>query len=124
VVARLRKIVSDNVLFKHLSSGQITEVVDAMNEVNYEVGSVIMREGDSGDHMYIIDHGELEVLYSDEVVAVLTDGKSFGEQSLMYNCPRTATIRVRSHLLPSELLLNAMTGQNDFILVGYGSPHI
>ena len=44
--------------------------------------------------MYVVDKGDLDVLYSNEVVATLGPGSAFGEIALMYNCPRTATIRV------------------------------
>jgi CRP-like cAMP-binding protein len=50
--------------------------------------------------MYVIEDGEFEVLYSGEVVGLLKSGKAFGETALMYNCPRTATIRCKT---PSKL---------------------
>lgn len=43
--------------------------------------------------MFLVDAGLLEVLYGENVVAKLSAGKIFGEISLMYNCPRTATVR-------------------------------
>ena len=46
------------------------------------------------NHMFVVDEGELEVLYGDEVVATLSNGSAFGEIALMYGCPRTATIKV------------------------------
>lgn len=83
-------------LFKHLESARILDVVNAMWEVSYGPGTVVIRQGDDGDNMYVIENGELDVLYSGEIVGTLGPGRAFGETALMYNCPRTATIRSQS----------------------------
>lgn len=44
--------------------------------------------------MFVIHEGECEVYYTNERVAELKPGASFGEIALMYACPRTATIKV------------------------------
>jgi CRP-like cAMP-binding protein len=44
--------------------------------------------------MFLIDEGAVDVYYGQDHVASLKEGKAFGEISLMYNCPRTATVKV------------------------------
>jgi cAMP-dependent protein kinase regulator len=89
----IRNAVRHNVLFKHLNAEQLEEIVNAMWEVTYNPGDIVIKQNDDGDNMYIVSKGELDVLYSGEVVATIGPGKAFGEIALMYNCPRTATVR-------------------------------
>eukprot|EP01123_Difflugia_compressa_P010465 TRINITY_DN3836_c0_g1_i1.p1 TRINITY_DN3836_c0_g1~~TRINITY_DN3836_c0_g1_i1.p1 ORF type:complete len:525 (-),score=71.76 TRINITY_DN3836_c0_g1_i1:319-1698(-) len=98
VKKRIRTTVQGNCLFKHLDDEELDEVVDAMDEVQYAPHSVVIKQGAFADenHMYLINKGELEVLYGDEVVATLTGGCAFGEIALMYGCARTATVRTRT----------------------------
>jgi cAMP-dependent protein kinase regulator len=93
---QLTTVVKENVLFKHLEHARVLDVVNAMWEVAFGPEMVVIRQGDDGDNMYVIEEGELDVLYSGEVVSTLGAGKVFGETALMYNCPRTATIRAKT----------------------------
>lgn len=67
-----------------------------MWEVTFKKDEIVMKQGDDGDCLYVVDRGELDVLYSGEKVASLGPGRAFGEIALMYNCPRTATIIART----------------------------
>jgi CRP-like cAMP-binding protein len=64
----------------------------------YLLGEVIIRQGDTGNELYIIQSGEVVVLlgrdeFSVAELARLGPGKFFGEMSLMTGERRTATIR-------------------------------
>lgn len=58
-------------------------------------GKVILTEGDSGDKMYFLNRGEVEVLVGAEgkKVATLQSGSIFGEMALLGEPKRTATVR-------------------------------
>jgi zinc transporter ZupT len=66
-----------------------------------KAGEILFTVGDSGDALYIIEHGKVEVLTnglrgaeaSGNAIAVLGAGHAFGEMSLLGGGPRTATIR-------------------------------
>lgn len=96
----LAKTLKENALLQHLEKERILDIARAMWDVQVLPGNVVIRQGDDGDNMYVIEDGEFEVLYSDEVVAKLGRGRSFGEHALMYNCPRNATVRA---IIPSRL---------------------
>ena len=51
--------------------------------------------------MFFVNRGAVEVVSEDGsvVFATMTEGKFFGEISLVFSCPRTASIR--SHILNS-----------------------
>lgn len=58
----------------------------------------LFHEGDSGDKFYIVVRGTLEVLKlsiggATRRVEVLQDGDVFGEQALLMNAPRSASVR-------------------------------
>jgi CRP/FNR family transcriptional regulator, cyclic AMP receptor protein len=66
-------------------------------EHSYEHGEVIVREGDEGSEMFIIQEGEVEVSRemggASVVLATLGRGEFFGEMSLLESEPRSATVR-------------------------------
>ena len=63
----------------------------------YRDGEPIVRQGDAGNAMYVIQEGEVEVvrlLDGNSVrLAVLSQGDIFGELSLFGNDKRSATVR-------------------------------
>jgi CRP/FNR family cyclic AMP-dependent transcriptional regulator len=63
----------------------------------YKGGNAIVRQGDAGSCMYVIQDGEVEVVRSDNGntvrLAVLGRGDFFGEISLFGNEKRSATVR-------------------------------
>ena len=65
----------------------------------YEDGEVIVRQGDTGDCMFVIQHGEVEVVHAangqESVVAVLGAGECFGEMAIFERETRSATVRAR-----------------------------
>ena len=73
----------------------------------YEAGQTIIRQGDIGRTMYLIQSGEAEVVREEpggeKVLGVLTAGDHFGEIAVFQNVWRTATVRARSRLEVMEL---------------------
>ena len=63
----------------------------------YRDGEVIVRQGETGDCMYVIQKGKAEVLQEKEGkevrLAVLEDGDVFGEMALFEREARSATVR-------------------------------
>ncbi len=63
----------------------------------YEDGEVIVRQGEAGQSMYVIQQGEVQVSREtsgkDIPIAVLTEGGFFGEMSLFEKDVRSSTVR-------------------------------
>ncbi|CAF2750866.1 unnamed protein product [Rotaria sp. Silwood2] len=97
---RLKDAVCHNLLFRTLEAKQIDQILDAMWEKHVNQGECIIRQGDDGDHFYVIDKGTYEVYVShveDSKGQAIKIGEynqtgSFGELALMYNQPRSATV--------------------------------
>jgi CRP/FNR family cyclic AMP-dependent transcriptional regulator len=62
----------------------------------YAPGTVVFREGDAGDEMYVIQRGKVRVSkdFSGKahVIAVLEKGEFFGEMAIVSRLRRTATV--------------------------------
>ena len=54
-------------------------------------GDFLFREGDSGDKMYVLLEGEIEILLGDFVLETVGPGSLIGEMALIHDNPRTAT---------------------------------
>lgn len=51
----------DNDFMKHLDSVQINEIVECMYPVEYAAGSLIIKEGDVGSIVYVMEGKFFEV---------------------------------------------------------------
>ena len=61
---------------------------------NVPAGTLIIHEGGTSGHLYVLIEGRLEVVKGDTVVATLTDpGAVLGEMSVLLDQPHTATVR-------------------------------
>jgi CRP/FNR family cyclic AMP-dependent transcriptional regulator len=93
------------------------------HEVQAPRGTVIFRQGDPGDSMFVIERGRVRIVFSFEgppaEVTVLEPGDFFGELSLLSGAARTATAEV---IEDAELLVIrhetfAMMMQDDLEIV-------
>lgn len=103
-------------LFNSLDDYQLAMVARKFEPVLYEPDTVICAEGDPGDFFYIIAKGQVAVSLKvgniESPLDVLIEGDFFGEESLLYNQPRAATVRA---ITPS-LLLRIGKGEFDVLL--------
>jgi CRP-like cAMP-binding protein len=68
----------------------------------YKAGEMIVRQGDMGDCMYVIQSGEAEVVFENSgqeiKLAVLKETDVFGEMAIFERAPRSATVRALSEV--------------------------
>eukprot|EP00434_Breviolum_minutum_P025816 symbB.v1.2.022821.t1/scaffold2042.1/size196763/4 len=84
-------------LFQRLPEDQHHLLASACDEVLYQ-DEVIIKEGDQGHEFFVIKEGEAEVLIMQKKQAMLKVGDYFGENALLRDEPRTATIKAIGRL--------------------------
>lgn len=78
--------------FENLTAQQKDNLLDAMNYQNWSNNQKIVKEGDTGNLFYIVKEGTVMCSRQGEFLRNMTKGMTFGEQSLLYDIKRTATI--------------------------------
>ncbi|CAK0788787.1 unnamed protein product, partial [Prorocentrum cordatum] len=82
-------------LFRHLPQNQKSHVdlAKACQHERFKAGDVIVRQGDAGNFFLAILEGKVSVTVDGKKVATWRDGADFGEQSLLHDEPRQATLQ-------------------------------
>lgn len=78
-------------IFSETPESILADLAPLMKEKEFEKGSVIFNEGETGDCMYIIYQGTIKIHKENTVFATLHDKEVFGELSLLDADTRSAT---------------------------------
>jgi hypothetical protein len=96
---------------------RLRELADVTRREAVDAGEEIVRQGEDGEDVFFVIDGSYEVLISHfghepDLVRTLAAGDSFGELGVLYDVPRTATVRCTSagHILriPGETFLDSL----------------
>jgi small-conductance mechanosensitive channel/CRP-like cAMP-binding protein len=83
-------------LFSSLRSDLLSQLASGAKRVRFGKGEQIIRQGDQGDSMFILERGQAEVFVQKDgysfSVGALSVGDCFGEMSLLTGEQRSATI--------------------------------
>ncbi len=106
-------LVSGCGLFAALPPQVLEGLARELEPIRIPEGRRVIREGDTGDHFFLIAHGELEVSTAGEAIRMLGPGTGFGEIALLHDIHRTATVVARSdcvlYALGRRPFLDALT---------------
>ncbi len=99
--AWMRRVLESKALLR-LPAANIQQLFTRFEEVPMKAGQIIIRQGDKGDYYYVIKQGRCRVVQKpgeqQKMVALadLAEGDGFGEQALLSDAPRNATIAALS----------------------------
>lgn len=92
----LSKRLSTSFMFSHLHGTEKNIVIQAMEEKKVTNGETVIKEGDGGNELYIVESGNLKcykkIAGEEKHIKDYSAGDAFGELALLYNAPRAATI--------------------------------
>ncbi|MEA2902280.1 MAG: ATP-binding cassette, subfamily bacterial HlyB/CyaB [Actinomycetota bacterium] len=94
---------ADIPLFRYMPDDVRDLVVASLDQVSYRFGSVVVRDGDPSDALYVIVSGRARVVKvgdnGEEVTLdTLERGETFGAPGLLSGQPRSATVRASTQL--------------------------
>lgn len=88
-----RAIGANDFLNNMMDAERLRCVVGAMRSRTYAPDSRIIQEGEQGDHFYIAEEGEFEVVKGGVIKSTFGAGVVFGELAILYKAKRFASIR-------------------------------
>jgi cAMP-dependent protein kinase regulator len=102
-IVRIKGRILQSFLFNSLETSDLNIVIGAMEEKQFKQGESVIKQGDNGDCLYIVDSGELDCSKRfpdnpdvDKYLKTYVPGEAFGELALLYNAPRAATIKAKT----------------------------
>ncbi|HEY2213017.1 MAG TPA: cyclic nucleotide-binding domain-containing protein [Bradyrhizobium sp.] len=90
------------------------------NQRSVSAGALVIHEGGTTGHLYVLIEGRLEVLKGDTVVASIAEpGAVLGEMSVLLDQPHTATVRAAadSKIYEFDDAASCLREQPDFALL-------
>jgi CRP/FNR family transcriptional regulator, cyclic AMP receptor protein len=88
-------------LFRNVEDPELGILAESLRERPLKRGQILLREGDSGDEMFLVRSGSLVISKGvtgrvEQVLARVGPGDFFGEMALFDRSPRSATIQADS----------------------------
>ena len=81
--------------FKAMPPANIKPLLEKMESLNVKKGDVIVKQGEPGDYYYVLTEGQAKVTRTIEL-AKIDAGTSFGEESLIADSKRNASITMET----------------------------
>lgn len=82
-------------IFGGLTESQLYQIFKRLKLVHYQAGETIFTEGDSASYIYIVEAGQVDLVFDvagqPQLKAQLTPGTCFGETSVIGIQPHSAT---------------------------------
>ncbi|XP_009645760.1 cGMP-dependent protein kinase 2 isoform X2 [Egretta garzetta] len=101
-----------NQFLKRLEPHQIRDMVECMYERTFLQGSYVIRQGEPGNHIFVLKEGSLEVFQQNKLLSSIPVWTAFGELAILYNCTRTASVKAitntKTWALDREVFQNIM----------------
>jgi len=100
-------------IFSGMPTSNIHKLFSLLEPVEYKAGAIVIKQGEAGHHYYIIQEGRCEVSRQstpggkDIRLAELRPGDSFGEEALITETVRNATIRMITDGVVAQLSKDA-----------------
>lgn len=125
-------------LFEFIPPANIQTLFSKFEEQKYDAGDVVITQGEPGDYFYVIQSGRVKVERTigdkTQLQAELNPGDNFGQDALISNVPRNATVSMLTNgtmmrlsepdfvSLLMQPVIETVTEQETAEMVAAGSP--
>jgi MFS family permease len=107
------RILTSIPIFAPMPGASLEHLAGRLVPLRLDPGTMIVREGDTGDRFYIVAEGAVEISEGGKPISELDAGGYFGEIALLRDVPRTATVTAKTpvvlYALDREDFLAAVT---------------
>jgi CRP-like cAMP-binding protein len=83
-------------LFSGCSKSQLAEIAMIADEVDFDAGRTLIREGERGRQFIVVVEGTVKVTKNGRTVPIRGGAEFFGEIALLSNAPTNATVTTTS----------------------------
>lgn len=90
-----RELLAKMRLFRPLNDRELLRILQVTDSLSCTDGEYVMNQGETGEELFIVLEGEVEVLRGESRITLLTQGAHVGEMALVRNQPRSASVRAR-----------------------------
>ncbi|XP_015520818.1 cGMP-dependent protein kinase, isozyme 1 [Neodiprion lecontei] len=93
---QIKNAILNNNFLGNLDEAQVEDLVSAMHPKLVPPGTLVIRQGDIGSHLYVSAEGEFNIFEGEALQSTFGPGVAFGELALLYNTKRLRSIQVKS----------------------------
>ncbi len=79
-------------LFQYMTYKELLSILSIAKARSFQPGQTVVQEGESGDEMFVLFRGRVEVDKGGATIAAFRAGAQFGEMALVDQAPRSATV--------------------------------
>ena len=108
-------------LFRNIDSETLAHIADMLLEETHPEGSLLVREGDVGDALYILVEGHVLVHHNNTPLAELGPRTCVGEMAVLDAEPRSASVTARTDVTMLKLMqhdFNVILQENNALALG------
>lgn len=99
-------------LFSGANRAVLERLAMESDPIDIAPGTVVIRQGDRADHLYVVRTGPFDVFHGDTIINHVGAGEWFGEIGLLQRRRRTATVQARDAAtawrIPGSVFLSAL----------------
>lgn len=88
--------------FRFLTYQELVRVLNITEVKNYQIGDEVVKQGQDGDELFIVVHGQVRVHTGDAIITRLGAGQHFGEMAMVDKAPRSASVTADD---PTQMLV-------------------
>jgi CRP-like cAMP-binding protein len=84
-------LLQDVDIFEHTSTEDLSHIAAIAEEIEYQSGDIIFKEGEISDSMYVVIQGKVRLTRDDKEIMIAGKMQAFGTWALFDDEPRVAT---------------------------------